>query len=161
MKLLRTLAAAAALATAPSLLAQVAVVVLWVVATLATIAVAPDVFAAWKARPLAWGLTAAFVIGLAATAALRRRQRDLAAFLGSVVFIAGALSATAVCVFPAMLRDAAGAATLTAFNASASESALRAALWWWPVGAALATAYFVMLFRIHRGKAQAPTSGGY
>ena len=138
-----------------------AVVVLWVVATLATIAVAPDVFAAWKARPLAWGLTAAFVIGLAATAALRRRQRDLAAFLGSVVFIAGALSATAVCVFPAMLRDAAGAATLTAFNASASESALRAALWWWPVGAALATAYFVMLFRIHRGKAQAPTSGGY
>ena len=68
MKLLRTLAAAAALATAPSLLAQVAVVVLWVVATLATIAVAPDVFAAWKARPLAWGLTAAFVIGLAATA---------------------------------------------------------------------------------------------
>mgnify|MGYP006268575529 CR=1 FL=1 len=139
-----------------------AVIGLWGIATVATMAVAPDVFAAWRARPLAWLFTAVFVLALLATAPLRRRGRALAAFLASSAFIAGALAATAVSVFPALLRAAPGTGpSLTAFTASASDGALRSALWWWPAGAVLAAVYFTMLFRLHRGKATVDDRTGY
>jgi len=139
-----------------------AVVMLWIVATIATIVVAPDVFHAWAARPLAWLCTIVFVAGLVVSFLARRAGRDLAAFLGSVVFLLGALAATAASVFPDMLRAAGNpAASLTALNASASHESLRAGLWWWPAGAVLAAGYFVMLFRLHRGKVKADDSYGH
>lgn len=139
-----------------------ALVVLWIAATAATIIVAPDVYAAWAARPLAWAFTLCFVAGLAVSAIARRAARDLVAFAGSVVFLLGALAATAVSVFPAMLRSSGDPTlSLTAINASASPASLAAALWWWPAGALIAVGYFVMLFRIHRGKATASGEHGY
>ena len=138
------------------------IVVLWIAATVATILVAPDVFAAWAARPLAWACTLFFVAGLAASALARRAGRDLAAFLGSSAFLLGALAATAVSVFPTMLRSSGNPTlSLTAINSSASPESLAAALWWWPAGALVAAGYFVMLFRLHRGKAQASDGHGY
>jgi cytochrome d ubiquinol oxidase subunit II len=138
------------------------VVLLWIGATVATIIVAPDVYAAWASRPLAWMFTAMFAVGLLSTAASRRTGRDLAAFLGSCVFLLGALAATAACVFPALLRSAGDPSrSLTTLNAASSPHALATALWWWPVGATLAIGYFVLLFRLHRGKAQAADGHGY
>ncbi|MBP6716940.1 MAG: cytochrome d ubiquinol oxidase subunit II [Acidobacteria bacterium] len=138
------------------------VIVLWLTATIATIIVAPDVYAAWKTRPLAWLLTAVFAVGLLSTAISRRQHRDLAAFLGSCVFLLGALAATAASVFPVMLRSSVDPSrSLTAFNAASSPHALAAGLWWWPVGAALAVGYFTLLFHLHRGKAQAADGHGY
>lgn len=138
------------------------VVVLWIVTTVATVIVAPDVYAAWTARPLAWVFTVVFAVGLLSTAVSRRAGKDLAAFLGSVVFLLGALAATAASVFPAMLRSTGDpAASLTAFNASASAASLAAGLWWWPVGALLAAVYLTFLFRLHRGKAQVDDEHGY
>lgn len=138
------------------------VVVLWIAATVATIVVAPDVYVAWTARPLAWVFTIVFVAGLLSTAVSRRAGRDLAAFLGSVVFLLGALAATAASIFPAMLRAAGDPArSLTSVNASASPASLAAGLWWWPVGAVIAVGYFVLLFRLHRGKAQVADEQGY
>jgi cytochrome d ubiquinol oxidase subunit II len=131
------------------------VIELWIGATIATMAVAPDVYAAWRARPLAWALTLVFGAAFLSTPGLRRRGADLAAFVGSSLFLVGALAATAASVFPAMLRSAGTPSlSLTAFNAASSPHALATALWWWPVGAALAIGYFVVLFRLHRGRGQ-------
>src|SRR5262249_34088604 len=79
---------------------------------------------------------------------------DLVAFLGSCGFLGGLLAATAACTFPVLLRaiDDSGH-SLTAYNASVPATSLRIALGWWMVGFPLAVAYFVVLFRIHRGKA--------
>jgi cytochrome bd ubiquinol oxidase subunit II len=138
------------------------IVILWIAATAATIVVAPDVYHAWAARPLAWMCTAAFVGGLIASAVARRAGRDLDAFLGSCVFLLGALAATAVSVFPAMLRSAGDPArSLTAINASASAGSLAAGLWWWPVGAALALGYVVLLFKLHAGKVKLEEGSNY
>jgi cytochrome bd-type quinol oxidase subunit 2 len=46
--------------------------------------------------------------------------------------------------------------SLTAYNASVPGTSLVTALRWWVVGAPLAVAYFVLLFRLHRGKVTAP-----
>jgi cytochrome d ubiquinol oxidase subunit II len=139
-----------------------AVVGLWVVATAATAAVAPGLFAALAERPLAWVATALFLGGLLTSYVARRAGRALPAFVGSGAFLLGVLGATAASVYPTMIRSSdLPARSLTAFNASASGESLRAGLLWWPVGFVLAIAYFVVLFRLHRGKAQAADGEGY
>ena len=42
--------------------------------------------------------------------------------------------------------------SLSAYNASVPATSLGTALGWWVIGAPLAVAYFVVLFRLHRGK---------
>jgi cytochrome d ubiquinol oxidase subunit II len=139
------------------------VVVLWAVATLATARVNPDLLAALPQRPIALALAAAALAGVAGVFLALARGRDLAAFLASGAFIAGLSMATAACVWPVMLRSESDPArSLTATNAGGDPVGLRAALVWLAVGLPLVAAYYVFLFRFHRGKAAAAAGGeGY
>jgi cytochrome d ubiquinol oxidase subunit II len=138
-------------------------VALWLLATGATARVAPQVFAALPGKPLAFLSTALLLAGLAASYAARRRGNDLTAFVGSSAFVLGLLAATAASVYPVWLKSTIDPAySLTAANAASSDHSLRVGLYWWPVGFALAIAYFAVLFRLHRGRAQAAAEGeGY
>jgi len=140
-----------------------ALAALWIVASLATARVAPELFAAIPGRPLAWLATLLALAGFVMSFVHRRTGRDLAAFLGSAAFLLGLLAATAAALFPTMLKSATDPAlSLTATNAAAAGGSLRAGLLWWPIGFALAVGYFTFLFRLHRGKAQAAADGeGY
>ena len=140
-----------------------AVAVLWIVVTAATAAVNPDLLAALPGRPLAIFLAAGAVGGLATVFAASSRGRDRTAFLGSCSFLAGLSMATAACVFPVMLRSTSDAAlSLTAHNAGGDPAGLRTALYWLAIGLPLAVLYFVIVFRVHRGKAVAAADGdGY
>jgi cytochrome d ubiquinol oxidase subunit II len=138
------------------------VAVLWPLVTLGTHLVHPGFFPAFVSRPLAWLLLALALAGLATALRGLIRGRDLATFLGSCAFLAGLGTATAACLFPAMLRVTGGAgAPLTAYNAAGDPHGLRIALSWFLVGFPLAIGYFVMLFRLHRGKAVAADGEGY
>jgi cytochrome bd ubiquinol oxidase subunit II len=138
-------------------------VALWLVATAATARLAPEIFRALAVRPLAWLATLLFLAGLATSWLARRRGRDLLAFLGSSAFLLGVLAATAASVYPVWLRSSLDPAhSLTALNSASGEYSLRVGLYWWPVGFVLAILYFVVLFRMHRGRAQAAAEGeGY
>lgn len=141
----------------------VALAVLWPLVTWATAAVNPDLFQSLGRRPLAWlGLLAA-AGGLVTVFVALSRDRPLTAFLGSSAWIAGMLVATAACLFPVLLRAVPDPAfSLTVHNAGGTAAGLRTALGWWGVGFPIAVAYFVVLFRIHRGKAVAAEEGqGY
>lgn len=139
-----------------------ATIALWLLASFSTARLAPAMLANLAARPLAWAATALFLGGLAGSLVLRRAGRDLAAFVASCAFLFGLLGATAATLYPTMLRASTIAPSLTAQNSSAAAHSLRVALLWWPFGLALAVAYYVVLFRIHRGKAQAAAEGeGY
>lgn len=138
------------------------VVALWLAATAATAAIAPGIFSALAVRPIAWLATVLLLAGLATSYLARRAGRELLAFLGSGAFLVGTLGATAASVYPTMIRSTnTSSPSLTALNASASQESLRAGLLWWPVGFGLAIAYFVVLFRLHRGKARAADGEGY
>jgi cytochrome d ubiquinol oxidase subunit II len=127
--------------------------------TWATARVSPALFVALPARPLAWAGAAAAAAGVAAALVGFRRGRDLAAFLGSSAFIVGILGASAACLYPVVLPAIGGARlSLTAEGASAAPESLAIALRWWALGFPLAVAYFVLVFRLHRGKA--PAAGG-
>lgn len=135
---------------------------LWMLTTAATVAVAPQVFRGLAGRPLAWLATVLAAAGLSTAFAARRAGRDLAAFLGSGAFLLGLLGATAASFYPTMIRSIDDPSrSLTTLNAASSPESLRAGLLWWPFGLALAIVYFVILFRLHRGKAQASEGEGY
>jgi cytochrome d ubiquinol oxidase subunit II len=140
-----------------------ALVALWLLATVATANLTPEIFRALGERPLAWLATVLFLAGLSASFLARRRGHDLAAFLGSSAFLLGVLAATAASVYPTWLKSTLDPAwSLTAQNAAAGAHSLRVGLYWWPAGFVLAIVYFTVLFRMHRGKAEAAAEGeGY
>lgn len=140
-----------------------AAAVLWAAATLATASVNPDLLAALPRRPLALALAVVALAGAAGAFVALARGRDLAAFLASCAFVAGLSAATAVCVWPVMLRaEPYAARSLTALNAGGDPAGLRVALVWLAVGLPLVAAYYVFLFRFHRGRAAAAAEGeGY
>jgi cytochrome d ubiquinol oxidase subunit II len=140
-----------------------ALAVLWPIVTLATSIVNPALLPALPGRALAWlGLLGA-IAGLVTVFVSLRRDRPLAAFLGSSAWIVGMLVATAACLFPVLLRAVPDDTfSITVHNAGNTVEGLRTALGWWAVGFPIAVAYFVILFRVHRGKAVAAADGeGY
>jgi cytochrome d ubiquinol oxidase subunit II len=135
---------------------------LWIGATAATAAIAPEVLSAVPGRPLAWVGTVLALAGFAAAFFARRSGRDLAAFLGSGAFLLGLLAATAAAVHPTMLKSSGDPAlSLTAFNAAAGPASLRNGLLWWPAGLVIAIGYVAFLFRLHRGKTLVAEGEGY
>ena len=134
-----------------------AVALLWPLMTLFTSMVNADLFAALPHRPLAWLPVFIALAGLVSVGLGLRGRQDLTAFLGSCGFLGGLLGATAACMFPVLLRAIDDSRnSLTAYNASVPSASLWIATGWWVVGFPLAVAYFVVLFRIHRGKASSP-----
>jgi cytochrome d ubiquinol oxidase subunit II len=138
----------------------ITVALLWPLVTAASHAVNPDLFPGMRGRPLAWLATAAAIGGIVMVFRRLRDGRDLAAFIGSCAFLLGVLAAAAISYFPVMLRATGDPArSLTAYNGGSDEAGLRIALCWFAVGFPLAVAYFVVLFRLHRGKVTAERDG--
>jgi cytochrome d ubiquinol oxidase subunit II len=135
----------------------------WVVMTIATTRVNPSFFGAFATRPAAWLAIAAAVAGIVAVARGNAMRRPLLAFVGSGAFLTGVLVATAITMFPVMLRAVPDSAlSITAYAAANDRDGLRLALGWWAIGFPLAIAYFAIVFRLHRGKAVVPREGeGY
>jgi len=133
-----------------------AVAVAWPPLTWASFAVNSGIWDRFSARPLAWLAAALALGGMIAAFTGLRAGRELLAFLGSSAFLTGMLLTTAVSVYPVMLRAVPDASrSITALNAGNDAAGLRTALGWWVLGFPLAIGYFVLLFRLHRGKAAA------
>jgi cytochrome d ubiquinol oxidase subunit II len=140
-----------------------ALAVLWPVVTFATRAASPGFFAPFVSRPFAWIGAAIATGGLLSAIVFVRHGADRRGFLGSCAFITGLMVATAALSFPDLLRSADDPArSITAYAAANDAFSLGTALKWWSLGFPLAIAYFVVVFRIHRGKADAAADGdGY
>ena len=71
------------------------------------------------------------------------------AFFASCLFIAGLLTTMAAGLYPNLLPAREGNPnSLTIDNAAAGHGTLKAALFWWPLGMALAAVYFVYAYRM-------------
>jgi cytochrome d ubiquinol oxidase subunit II len=84
-----------------------------------------------------------------------RSGRELPAFLASSTYIVSALAGVAAALYPALLPSSYGSQfDITIFNAAAGSYALRIGFLWWGLGMALATGYFIFLYRMYKGKLQ-------
>jgi cytochrome bd ubiquinol oxidase subunit II len=119
--------------------AWLAVVPLWLAATLATAWLRPDILSNLYARPQFLGFVVLMAAGAGGVFLFSRRGRDLAAFLSSAVFLLALVAATLAGVYPVWLRSTLDPAqSLTATNSAAHSYGLQVALVWWTAGIVLA-----------------------
>ena len=96
---------------------------------------------------------AASVVSFASLVLFSRRGRDRAAFFGSCGFLVSLLAGVAFALHPRMLAaSTSDAYSLTIHNTAAGQYSLGYGLYWWGFGMLLAIGYFVLVYRLFRGK---------
>jgi cytochrome bd ubiquinol oxidase subunit II len=124
------------------------------VALIAALEVRPQLLDNYRRYWLAGALIPAVVVaGLIGLVVFSRRGRDRAAFLSSCAFMAAMLAGVAFALYPRVLpASTADSNSLTIYNTSAGQYSLRYGVYWWSAGMAVAVGYFVLVYRMFRGK---------
>jgi len=136
-----------------------AVVVLTAITTVATFSLSPRMLSSFYEHPWGFVFPALAVAGLALVGYFGFKGRDRAAFLSSGAYIAGMMASTAFAVYPNVLPAVRPANSLTIYNASGSTYGLTVGLVWWSIGMVLAAIYFVLIYRLFRGKVKLDDEG--
>ncbi len=140
----------------------VALVALWIAATVAARLDAPDRWSAFESNPLAWVAPLVVVAGLAAYPLLVRAGRSLAAFAASAVTIAGLIATLGVGLYPNLV-PALGTPerSLTIERAASSDLSLTVMLVFALVGVPIVLAYTAFVYWHFRGKVEGGAAYGH
>jgi cytochrome bd ubiquinol oxidase subunit II len=137
----------------------VALVVLTAITTLATFSLRPNMLSSFYERPWGFIFPVLAAAGLALVGYFGFWHRDRAAFLSSGAYIVGMMASTAFAIYPDVLPAVEPENSLTVFNASGSAYGLAVGLAWWSIGMVLAAIYFVLIYRLFRGKVRLEDDG--
>ena len=137
----------------------VGLVALTAITTVATFSLTPGMLSSFSERPWGFVFPALAVAGLVLVGYFGFRRRDSAAFLSSGAYIAGMMASTAFAIYPNVLPAVEPENSLTVYNASGSAYGLAVGLVWWSIGMALAAIYFVLIYRLFRGKVSLEDDG--
>lgn len=100
-----------------------------------------------------WIFPVIAVIGLLGQFRIRAFKKDYSGFICSSLFIVGSFGSTAASMFPNLLPSTNSInPSLTVHNASANAYGLSAGLSWFIVAAILVIVYFIIQFRVFKGK---------
>ena len=131
-----------------------AVGALFVLVSVETQHVRPDLVLHLLARPTAWLGIAIALGGAGLLVSSRRGRLDGLAFAGSCLLIAGVLGSAGAGLFPVFLHSTlAEKFDLDALHQAHTSIGMRFALGWWPFAFALAVSYVVNVFRANRARA--------
>ena len=136
-----------------------ALVALTAITTVATFSLRPGMLSSFSERPWGFVFPALAVAGLVLVGYFGFKERDRAAFLSSGAYIIGMMASTAFAVYPDVLPAVQPANSLTIYNASGSTYGLTVGLVWWSIGMVLAAIYFVLIYRLFRGKVKLDDEG--
>jgi cytochrome d ubiquinol oxidase subunit II len=136
-----------------------ATIALTVLATLATFWVSPWMLESFAARPYGYVLPLIAIAGLAGMVLFNLRGDDRKTFLSSSSYIVGMLTSTVFAVYPRVLPAVNPDNSLTITNASASDYGQAVGLVWWSIGMVLAAVYFIVVYRLFRGKVRLEDEG--
>ena len=142
-----------------SRLVTYATAVLTLLATLATFWVSPEMLRSFNERPYGYVLPLVAIAGLVGMVLFNFRDNERAAFLSSGAYIIGMLTSTVFGVYPNVLPAIDPANSLTIHNASASQYGMAVGLVWWSIGMVFAAVYFIVIYRLFRGKVRLEDEG--
>jgi cytochrome d ubiquinol oxidase subunit II len=128
-------------------------------ATLATFWVSPWMLQGFNERPYGYILPLIAIAGLVGMLLFNAWGDDRAAFLSSSAYILGMLTSTVFGVYPKVLPAVDPANSLTIQNAASSDYGQAVGLVWWSIGMIFATVYFVVIYRLFRGKVRLEDEG--
>jgi cytochrome bd ubiquinol oxidase subunit II len=124
------------------------------------VSVRPELLNNYRNHPIGFLVPFLVVVALAGIAAFSRKGDDRNAFISSCVYLATMLVGAAFGLYPNVLparNDPAN--SLTIYNTASGAHGLRYGLVWWGIGMALAVTYFVIVYRMFRGKVTAEAAG--
>jgi cytochrome bd ubiquinol oxidase subunit II len=136
-----------------------ATLVLTVLATPATFWVSPWLLESFNERPYGYVLPLVAITGLVGMLYFNFMGQDRAAFLSSSAYIVGMLTSTVFGVYPKVLPAVDPANSLTIQNAASSDYSQAVGLVWWSIGMVLAAVYFILIYRLFRGKVRLEDEG--
>jgi cytochrome d ubiquinol oxidase subunit II len=132
---------------------------LTLLATLATFWVSPWMLESFNERPYGYILPLVAIAGLAGMIFFNFKGNEKVAFLSSSAYILGMLTSTVFGVYPKVLPAVNPANSLTIQNAASSDYSQAVGLVWWSIGMVFAAVYFVVIYRLFRGKVRLEDEG--
>jgi cytochrome d ubiquinol oxidase subunit II len=135
--------------------------VLTVVSLIATMKIRPRSLTNYNAHPVSYVIPLGVVLSLVGILMLSRRHDDKGAFRACVAYLALMMVGAAVGLYPVLLPSITDSALdLTVERSRTGLYALHVGAIWWGFGMLLAVGYFVVMYRMFRGKVDL-RSGGY
>jgi cytochrome d ubiquinol oxidase subunit II len=126
----------------------------------ATITARPDGLQNYFRYPIAFLIPVAILAALAGIFYFSRRQDDRKAFACSCLYLTMMLVGAAAALYPRLLPSSNNPANdITIQKALSGSYALHVGLIWWGFGTALAVMYFVVVYRMFKGKVPLDSSG--
>jgi len=137
----------------------IATVVLTILGTAATFWVRPEMLESFNERPYGYVLPIIALAGLVGIGYSNFKERDRAAFLSSSAYILGMLTSNVFAVYPNVLPAVNPENSLTIYNAASSQYSQTVGLIWWSIGMVFAATYFIIIYRLFRGKVRLEDEG--
>lgn len=131
----------------------IALLILTVISLPASVIARPDTLDNYRSHPLAYAVPLVVVLSLLGMIYFGRKAEDRGAFLCSSMYLAVMLVGAATALYPRLLPATTGLQyDITIDRALAGPHALHVGLIWWSIGMLLALMYFVIVYRMFRGK---------
>ena len=126
----------------------------------ATYFIRPSAIENYRLHPIGLLIPALVAASLAIMIWAAPKSEDRLAFLGSSLYIIAMLVGAAFALYPVVLPSSANPEySLTIFNTAAGHHGLAVGLAWWLLGAVLALAYFLFIYRMFSGKVRLEGQG--
>jgi cytochrome d ubiquinol oxidase subunit II len=135
--------------------------ILTIVGLVATCYVQPMVLDNYKQHAIGFLIPVIVLGSLGVMIYAIRKGEDKLAFVGSALYIVGMLVGAAFALYPVVLPASTDSAhrSLTIYNTAASHHGLIVGLTWWIPAMILALGYFILLFRMFKGKVRLEGEG--
>jgi cytochrome d ubiquinol oxidase subunit II len=141
--------------------AGTALVALTIISVPGSVVVRPDMLGNYRAYPILFAVPIVVALGLFGIFYFSRRDNDRKAFASSCLYLGVMLAGAAIGLYPRLLPSSSDSARdITIWNAMSGPYALHVGLVWWSFGMLLAITYFVVVYRMFRGKVS-PEGEGY
>ena len=140
---------------------SIALLALTIVSLPASTIARPDALGNYTAHPVLFVIPATVLVALISILYFSRVEDDGKAFAGSCLYLVFMLTGAAVALYPRLLPSTGDPSRdITIRKAISSPHTLRVGLAWWGFGMCLALMYFLIMYRMFRGKITAE-GGGY
>jgi cytochrome d ubiquinol oxidase subunit II len=140
---------------------SIALLALTVVSLPASVIARPDTLDNYRAYPILLAIPLVVLLALTGIWYFSRKSDDRKAFACSCAYLTVMLVGAAIALYPRLLPSSSDAGRdITIQKALSGPHTLRVGLVWWAFGMCLAVMYFVIVYRMFKGKVSL-TSGGY
>ena len=140
---------------------SIAVLALTIVSLPASLTARPDALGNYRTYPILFIVPVVLLVVLVGIVYFSHKQDDRRSFACSCFYLAFMLVGAAIALYPRLLPSSSDAnRDITIQTALSGPHTLRVGLVWWAFGMCLAVMYFVIVYRMFKGKVSL-TSGGY